>query len=128
MHEALEDRIVAFQQCVERRDVARAGTILAPDYALVLVRPARTVMPRDQWLALLPDYHVHSYEIHEQHMDVDGDCAAVLHRATMKAMVRGQDRSGEFIVSDVWRLRDATWRLWRRHSTPITAGELAVQR
>ena len=40
----------------------------------------------------------------------------------MTATVLGADRSGVFAISDVWRLRPVGWRVWRRHSTPATAG------
>jgi ketosteroid isomerase-like protein len=77
---------------------------------------------KDRWLASLPDYIVHSYDVQEQLIDVDGDVAAVLCRAQMHATVGGVDRSGVFIVTDVWRRRDGKWRVWKRHSTPLTAG------
>ena len=116
--------MLAFQRCIEERDASGAEDLLDDDYALVLVQPARAVMPRQRWLEVLADYLVHSYNIEEQIVDVDVDCATVLHRVTMQATVLGQDRSGVFVISDVWRLRDGTWRLWRRHSTPISAAEM----
>jgi hypothetical protein len=85
---------------------------------------------------MLPDYVVHRYEVQERIVDMhpDGTIAAVLHRAQMDATVLGEDRSGLFVVSDLWR-RDASagagggadgrdWRLWRRHSTPLSAGRM----
>ena len=36
----------------------------------------------------------------------------------------GQDRSGTFVITDTWRRRADGWRLWRRHSTPMTAGPM----
>lgn len=90
--------------------------LLDDDYALVLVTPTLAVMPRARWLEVLPDYLVHEYGVDEQVVDQDGDCATVLHRARMTATVRGEDRSGMFVISDVWRRRDRRWLLWRRHS------------
>ena len=81
-------------------------------------------MPRQRWLEVLSDYIVRSYEIEEQMIDVDTDCAAVLQRVKMTATTLGEDRSGVFIISDVWRLRTGRWRIWRRHSTPLSAGVL----
>jgi hypothetical protein len=43
----------------------------------------------------------------------------------MKATVLGEDRSGLFVISDVWRRGEQGWRVWRRHSTPLSAGALA---
>ncbi len=63
----------------------------------------------------------------------DGECgmmalAAVLQRVRMKATVFGQDRSGVFILSDVWRRGPGGWQIWRRHSTPLDAPALAASR
>ncbi len=120
----LGQAMAAFQRCLEDRDVDLASEMLDDDYALVLVQPDRFVMPRAQWLSVLPGYVVHEYTVEEQIVDVDGDCAAVLHRVTMKATVLGEDRSGSFVISDVWRRRDGVWRIWRRHSTPASAGPI----
>jgi ketosteroid isomerase-like protein len=123
-----EDEIIAraesWQRAIEARDVAAAGDHLADDYALVIVQPTRTVVLRAPWLALLPDYIVSGYEVRERIVDVDGDLAVVLARVWQDAIVRGADRSGEFILSDVWRRRDGAWRVWRRHSTPLSAGSM----
>ena len=118
----LELAMTEFQRCIAERDVEAAAVVLDADYALVLVQPAAAVVPKDHWLATLPDYVVHSYDVQEQLIDVDGDVAAVLQRAQMQATVGGVDRSGVFIVTDIWRRRDGQWRVWKRHSTPLTAG------
>jgi ketosteroid isomerase-like protein len=118
----LELAMTEFQRCIAERDVEAAARVLDADYALVLVQPVAAAIPRERWLATLPDYRVHSYEVQEQFIDIDGDVAAVLHRARMHATVGGVDRSGIFIVTDIWRRRDGQWRVWKRHSTPLTAG------
>ena len=121
----LEQRMLAFQMCwVEERDQEAAKDLLDDDFALVLVQPSQAVMPRERWIDVLPDYIVHSCDVEDQIVDVDVDCASVLQRVHLKATVLGQDRSGVFVISDVWRLRDDKWRLWRRNSTPISAGEM----
>lgn len=120
----LQERIEQFFRCVNERDAAAAEDVLDADFALVLVHPSPAVMPRARWLEVLPDYVVHEYSIQEQTLDIDGDCAAMLHRARMSATVLGEDRSGLFVITDVWRRRDGVWRLWRRHSTPLSAGDM----
>lgn len=121
----LAERISLFQRCIETRDRQAAEELLDEDYALVLVQPVLARMPRARWLEVLGDYVVHGYGVEEQVVDVDGDCATVLHRATMSATVLGEDRSGIFVISDTWRRRKDGWRLWRRHSTPLSAGALS---
>ena len=113
-----------FDAAVHRRDRAAAEEVLDPDYTLVLVHPSSAAMPRTRWLEVLADYVVHSYAVEEQRVDVDDDTAAVLSRVRMRATVLGEDRSGLFVISDVWRHRSDGWRVWRRHSSPLSAGDL----
>jgi hypothetical protein len=120
----LQASMAAFQRAVIERDGGLAETVLDQDYQLMLVQPAVAVVPRVGWLAVLPDYVVDEYEVESEQVDVDGDTAAVLSRVRMLATVLGVDRSGVFVISDVWRRRDGGWMLWRRHSTPATAGLL----
>ena len=124
MDEQLLANIAGFQRCIEARDRASAEELLDDDYHLVLVAPSRAVMPRGRWLEVLDEYVVHDYRIEEQIVDEDGEAASVLHRVQMTATVLGEDRSGVFVLSDTWRNRDGRWRLWRRHSTPLSAGSM----
>lgn len=67
---------------------------------------------------------MHTYEVEEQRIELDDGVAAVLQRVRMAATVLGQDRSGVFVISDIWRRRGDDWRIWRRHSTPLAAGPM----
>lgn len=120
----LAARTAAFQRCVEERDAAAAEDLLDDDYALVLVHPTPAVMPKARWIEVLADYVVHGHEVLESFTDVDGDCAAILQQVRQDATVLGGDRSGMFVLTDIWRRRDGQWRLWRRHSTPLAAGAM----
>ena len=124
MDQELAHVIEAFQQCIETRDRALAERVLDDEYQLVLVVASPATMPRERWLAVLPDYVVHEYAVEEQSVDVDADVAAVMHRVRMRATVLGADRSGTFVITDIWRHRADGWRIWRRHSTPLSAGAL----
>ena len=113
-----------FDEAVQGRDPVAAEAVLDHDFALVLVHPAPAVMPRARWLEVLKHYVVHSYAIEHQYVDVDHDVAAVLSRVSMEATVLGEDRSGQFVISDLWLRRPGGWRVWRRHSSPLSAGEM----
>ena len=124
MTDDLADAIARFERCIIDRDRQAAEAVLHPDYALVLVQPARALIPRARWLEVLPDYIVHEYAVEESVLDVEGDTATSLHRDRMSATVLGEDRSGTFVITDVWRRTPDGWRLWRRHSTPLSAGHM----
>ena len=122
---AVLDRAAAWQAAIEARDSRGVNDYLHEDYALVLVVPQPVTVLRDEWLRLLPDYVVHGYEIHEQIVHVAANNAAILTLATQHATVLGADRSGRFVLSDLWLREDGgKWRVWRRHSTPASAGEM----
>jgi ketosteroid isomerase-like protein len=124
MTDELLARNELFERAVLERDREVAAAVLDDDYALVLVQPAPSIMPRDLWIELLPEYVVHEWEVQERTLDVDGDTAAILQRLRMVATVLGEDRSGTLVVSDIWRRRADGWRVWRRHSTPLEAGRM----
>lgn len=120
----LATAIRQFDQAIQHRDRSAAEHILDEDYALVLVQPTPAVMPRARWLQVLPDYVVDEYTVEEQQVDQLHDVAAVLTRVRMQATVLGQDRSGLFVITDIWRRHDDGWRVWRRHSSPLSAGSM----
>ncbi len=125
-NQELMERWQGWQRSIERRDVDAARAYLADDFALELVLPNRALVPRAAWLDALPEYVVAEYLVEDQIVDVEGDLAVILHRARMRATVFGADRSGIFVITDVWRRRDGAWTVWRRHSTPLDAGALPV--
>lgn len=74
---------------------------------------------------MLPDYLVDEWTVQTRLVHDDGQgCAAVLQRVRMLATVLGEDRSGVFVISDLWRLRQGVWRIWRRHSTPLAESSI----
>ena len=113
-----------FQSAIETRDEAAADDVLHRDYALCLVAPESAVMSRASWLMTLPDYVVHEWTVEEKQIESSGNVAAILQRGFQRATVHGQDRNGLFVVTDVWLLEAGIWKLWRRHSTPLTAGQM----
>jgi Domain of unknown function (DUF4440) len=120
----LASAMTRFDEATTQRDPTAAAEVLHPDFTLVLVTPSPAVVPRERWLKVLEDYVMHSYSIEEQRVDVDEDVAAVLTRVDMQATVLGADRSGRFVVSDIWRRGNDGWRVWRRHSSPLSAGKM----
>jgi hypothetical protein len=124
MTDDLQMAMARFQECIERRDRPTAEGVLDEGYALVLVHPSPATVPRARWLDVLADYRVHSYQVDESVLDLDGDVAVALQRVQMAATVLGEDRSGGFVITDVWRRRPEGWKVWRRHSTPLAAGDM----
>ena len=120
-HEDLVTRAGDFDHAVLDRDRELAERVLTHDFALVLVHPEPATVPRERWLAVLPDYVVETWETEEQIVEVREGVGTVLQRVRMEATVLGQDRSGVFVLTDTWVVVDDEWRVWRRHSSPLSA-------
>jgi len=118
------DAMKKFDRACRESDTSLAAEAVHDDFALVLVQPTPAVVPRDRWMEMLPEYLIHEWIVEETRTDVDRECATVHQRVAMKATVMGEDRSGIFVITDVWRDGLHGWRLWRRFSTPMTAGEI----
>ena len=119
----LRDADAAWLEALLARDEAAAATILHDEYALVLVHPQPARVERDEWLRTLAGYVITSWSVRGSAWDVRPDLAVHLQLVEMQATVFDADRSGLFAMSDTWlRGGDGTWRVWRRHSTPMSAG------
>jgi ketosteroid isomerase-like protein len=116
------DRTDRWQLTIEARDPEAAAHFLSDDYALVILQPQPAVVRRDEWLRMLPDYAASGYSVEERIVETGDDLCTVFQRVDQTALVKGVERSGIFILVDVWVREDDAWRVWRRHSTPLSAG------
>lgn len=118
----LRRRAIAWESCILRRDTSGAQAFTTDDFTVVILQPVRAIVPRAQWLRTIAGYQIRDYQTEDEVVEVDGDLGIVMQRIRQLATVLGQDRSGVFIHTDLWRRRKGEWRVWRRHSTPLTAG------
>jgi ketosteroid isomerase-like protein len=124
VEEEIGERTDRWQLAIESRDPEDAAQFLAGDYALVILQPQPVVVGREEWLRMLPDYDVRGYAVEERIVEAARDLCTVFQRVDQTAVVKGVERSGIFILVDVWVREAEEWRVWRRHSTPLTAGEV----
>lgn len=115
---ALEKR---WNDGIKSRDVALMEQFLADGYFLAIGVKGRplTIVPRKNWLANLPTYKIESYSIDDIRVGVYGKTAVVLMVYTQKAKVglTGEDRSAQFVITDVWTKTKKGWRVAERHSS-----------
>ena len=102
------------------RDTAAADDMLHPDYRLIIGiegQPLR-VMPRQQWLALLPDYRITGHSITDRRVSLYGNTAVVVMLRSQTATAPGdRDISGNFLLTDIWQNTPDGWRVIERHSS-----------
>jgi ketosteroid isomerase-like protein len=60
-----------------------------------------------------------SYEFDQPTIRVFGRTAIVSGLVKQKAIVKGEDRAGAYLVTDVWISRGGNWRVVSRHESPL---------
>ena len=102
----------------QRKDIAGLQRLMADGYALLIAVEGLPlqIVPRDAWLESLDAYEIDEVGVDQAYVRVY-DCVAVVALLwRQKARLRGQDRSAQFALVDVWVRTDDGWRIAERHS------------
>ena len=124
MYAEVHDAMRAFELAVTTRDHELAAGVLDQDFELVLAHPAAASMPRERWLAVLDDYVISRWDVGTVQERAYGDTVIAHFVVHQEAVVLGGDRSGLFAITDVWRKGQDGWRVWKRFSAPMSAGDM----
>jgi ketosteroid isomerase-like protein len=117
-----EDELVALEhewaQAILDSDMDKLERIVGQEYTLAANNfpGGKARLSRQEWMATVPAYEVHSYELADLVVHDYEDAAVVLAELELQATVRGVDRSGSFAVTDVWVKRDERWQVVARSS------------
>jgi ketosteroid isomerase-like protein len=117
-------------EAIQRQDSAEMSRFLADSYFLAVAVQGQPLQlfRRDAWLATLKDYCTHSFHVDDYQVHVYGITAVVFMLYSQNATVRGQDRSAQFAITDIWVRQNAGWRVAERHSSrPESSGAFRAQ-
>jgi|SRR5579871_1046016 len=118
-----EQEIVALEQqwnsAIQHQDAAQMPRFLADSYFLAIGAQGQPlqITAKQKWLETLPSYHIESFSFDDMQVHIYGSTAIVLMLYTQKATVRGQDRSGQLVITDIWVKQSEGWRITERHSS-----------
>jgi ketosteroid isomerase-like protein len=104
-----------WMQAWKDNDMDFLEDILAPDFRLLTSE--LWVMPREKWLASVPVYTCHSFEYKQQEVRDYGNAAIVQSNYSQTATLNGEDRSGDFLITDIWVKQNGNWRVAHRHTS-----------
>jgi ketosteroid isomerase-like protein len=113
--EELKKLSVAWMQAWKDNDIAFLENILAPDFRLLTSE--LWIMPREKWLANIPNYICEEFEFKEMEVREYGNTSIVQSFYFQKANFNGQDRSGDFLITDVWVKHTDAWKVAHRHTS-----------
>jgi len=120
---ATGEQILALEKqwaaAIQRQDVAAMPQFLSDGYFLGIgvAGVGFRIVPRSAWLETLKVYETKAFHVDDAQVHVYGDTAVALMLVTQEATVSGQDRSGQFVITDVWVKEPAGWRVAERHSS-----------
>jgi ketosteroid isomerase-like protein len=103
----------------QRKDIAGLQRLMADGYALIIAVEGLPlqIVPRDAWLESLDAYEIDEVGIDQVYVRVYEGVAVVALLWRQKARLRGQDRSAQFALVDIWVRQDGGWRIAERHSS-----------
>ena len=107
---------------IVRRDVERAAQLLGEDFVLTSEGGVSDHMPRDQWLAALPEIDTRTLTCSVNQVRELGDVAVVRGRLHWEASMGERDLSGEYAVADVFTKVGDGWRPSWRISVRLSDG------
>ncbi len=119
---ATEDELVALEhewaQAIVENDMEKLERIVGQEFTLAANNfpGGRTRLSRQEWMATVPVYEVHSHEFSDFVVHSYGEAAVVLADLELRGSVQGEDRSGSFALTDVWVERDGRWQVVARSS------------
>ena len=117
--EEIIDLEKSFAMAIKSQDTVQAKKFLSDTYFLAIGvqgLPLR-IVPRESWLSALKDYMTASFSIDDIKVTIYGNTAVAILMFTQKATVRGQDRSAQFLLTDIWMHGNKGWLITERHSS-----------
>jgi len=104
---------------------------LAPEFALVVSARPEARVDRAAWLRTAgTEYTCETFRYAGMQVRDFGDVVVVSSLATQRATAFGQDRSGTFFLTDIWRVgAEGRWQVIARYSSygePATASAQAL--
>lgn len=108
-----------FAAAIKNQDVEQTKKLQADNYFLAIGVQGMPlqIISREKWLLGLKDYVTESFSIDDIKVNVYGNTAVALLMYSQKATVRGQDRSAQFILTDIWIKEEKGWVITERHSS-----------
>ena len=114
---ALERR---FQAAVAERDLDVLEELLAAEFTLTTGRAAAPVRTRADYLRITVEtYVIEGWAFEELDVVPLGEAAVVRARYRQRGSMAGADRTGTFLLTDVWAIRDGGPQLVTRHSSAL---------
>jgi hypothetical protein len=114
----ISQREQAWMDAWLHRDMEAAAAILGDEFTLTSSLSSGELMNKSQWLAGAVSTHTcEAFHFDRIDVRVYGETALANMWYHQKATVRGNDWSGNFLMSDLWVRRGGRWQVVARHAS-----------
>jgi len=117
-----DQQFIALEQqwmdAVVKRDQAALDRIMGDEFTLASAFSTGERTSKAQFLKnVLQSVKGQEFTFHDSHTDLYGDVAVFKSRVKSKYTFDQDDRTGDYLVTDVWIKRDGRWQVVSRHSS-----------
>ena len=109
----------AWANAMRTRNLEELNRLVTDDFFVTIAvqgMPIQTTQ-RERWLTSMPNYDIREMQFDDIRAVVYGDVAVATLIWTQRAFVNGNERSGTFFITDIWRKIGDDWRVAERHSS-----------
>jgi hypothetical protein len=106
-------------QAAQKKDQAGLEALLGDDFEIAM--PGADPLPGDDWVdsVMTKDFVLKSFVIRQMSVADLGDSAIVKFARLQQATLKGESRSGEFFVVDLWKKSGDSWKLANRYVAQV---------
>jgi ketosteroid isomerase-like protein len=106
-----------WMKAVARRDEDALKRFMADEFTLTSAYSSGDLVTRDQFIKNVQSVNQKEITFHDAKVKIYADIAVLKARITDNYSMNGQDRSGDYLITDVWVKRDGQWQVVTRHSS-----------
>jgi Domain of unknown function (DUF4440) len=108
-------------QAVEKKDKAGLETLLTDAFEIEM--PNADPLAGEDWVdsVMAKDFSLKSFDLRQMSVADLGDYAVVKFDRIQQAAYKGQNKSGEFFVVDLWKKSGDSWKLANRYVAKVGA-------
>ena len=113
-HEEFVPLYYRWMEAIQRNDLEALDGILGEEYIYTASGQGRH--SREDWMNTLKMYDIHQFDFLSIEIHDYGDMVVAFPHYHQEASVNGSQRSGDFLITDVWVKRDGRWQVVARSS------------
>lgn len=118
MQQKFTDLETQWMNAWKDKDEATARKLVADEFTLASSLSAGNLVNKEEWIdKAMHHYHCHEYSINKLQSRVYGNTAVLNILFHQSATANGKDWSGDFLLTDVWVLKDENWQVVARHAS-----------